>query len=418
MNSGAQPASDEIRLAPRGAGRWFGAAFLLFWLCGWAMGEAFALTMLVKGAIALLTGTPITSGGSPVTLAAVLAFGAFLLFWLAIWTVGGIAAFHQVLLLLWSSDRLAVRGGALEVVHARGPFRRRREVQRHLIRRLALVPKHDRLVVETDRGMAELSTLGTRDDREQAMVSLRGALGLSDAPAHDDVKLPEGWEEIITPEGERALVASLATRRKQAWVAGVVVMVLAALTMSAAQAAMSDWPMLIPVVMLFAATIAAGWGAAWLARGRHEWRIGSGRIVQRRRYGATVRDVFEARRLELTTSSDSDGDDWVHLEALGEAPASAAGAAPDRSPVAALQALAAQKNRRRIAQAMNDASVPRQLALWLSRAADLPLEDRTTSQAQAMELTELRAQLEASGKAGKWAARLLDHVEVRRKKTG
>src|SRR6185503_2242623 len=189
----------EIRLAPRGAGRWFGAAFLLFWLCGWAMGEAFALTMLVKGAIALLSGTPIHSGGSPVTLAALLAFGAFLLFWLAIWTVGGIAAFHQVLLLLWASDRLAARGGALEVVHARGPFRRRREFPRHLIRRLALVPKHDRLVVETDRGMVELSTLGTRDEREQAMVSLRGALGLGDAAAHDDVKLPEGWEEIITP---------------------------------------------------------------------------------------------------------------------------------------------------------------------------------------------------------------------------
>jgi hypothetical protein len=260
--------------------------------------------------------------------------------------------------------------------------------------------------------MIELSTLGTREEREQAMLALRSALGLGNTPAHEEVKLPEGWEEIITPEGERALVTSLSTRRKQAGVMAVVVMLLAALTMAAARGAMTEWPLWIPAAILFAATLGAGWGASWLARGRHEWRIGSGRIVMRRRYGATVRDVFEARRLELTTTSDSDGDRWFHLEAVGEEPA---GAPPDRSPAAVLQALAPTRHRRRIAQAMHDPSLPRQLGAWLARVADMPLDDRSTPQAQAMELAELRAQLEASGKAGKWVAKLLDHVEVRRK---
>ena len=32
----------EVRLRPQGVGRYFGAAFLAFWLCGWAAGEVFA----------------------------------------------------------------------------------------------------------------------------------------------------------------------------------------------------------------------------------------------------------------------------------------------------------------------------------------------------------------------------------------
>ena len=44
----------EARLQPRGAGRLFGAAFLLVWLCGWLAGESVALWFLVRGAFALV----------------------------------------------------------------------------------------------------------------------------------------------------------------------------------------------------------------------------------------------------------------------------------------------------------------------------------------------------------------------------
>ena len=55
----------EFRLRPGGPGRWFKAAFLGVWLCGWAAGEAFALWALVIGARALLTGEPPKPGAAP-----------------------------------------------------------------------------------------------------------------------------------------------------------------------------------------------------------------------------------------------------------------------------------------------------------------------------------------------------------------
>jgi hypothetical protein len=53
--------------------RWVIVAFLTFWLCGWAVGEGFAIWAL------FFSGTP-----WPVKL--------FLLFWLTLWTFGGLAA--------------------------------------------------------------------------------------------------------------------------------------------------------------------------------------------------------------------------------------------------------------------------------------------------------------------------------------
>ena len=408
MDGRLTTAEREIRLAPHGAGRWFSAAFLSFWLCGWAVGESLVLWLLIKGGIALLTGTPPDPGREPLEFGPSLAVGGFLLFWLALWTLGGVLAMRELLLLLWAVDRLAVRAGELEVVRWRGPFRSRREYPRDAIRRIALMPKHDRLVVETDRGTVELSTLGTRDQREQAMLTLRSELGLSDAGAPDEATLPEGWEAIITPEGERALVPKLALRRTQARLAGVATAALGLVTVMVGYAAVREWEFIALAALTLAATIAAGWGCVWLARGRNEWRIGSGRLVLRRRFGAQVRDLFEARRLELTVSSDSDGDEWFDLEAVGDPSAS-----PE--PATALRQVGRPTNRRSIARVMTDPTVPRRLGAWLARAADLPLEDRTTRQSKAIELAELRTQLEATGRLGKWAAKLLEHVGERKR---
>lgn len=68
---------------------------------------------------------------------------------------------------------------------------RSRGIARDTIRRIGLAPKYDRLVVETDRTTVELSTLGTRDQRQQAMVVLRAGLGISEATADRDAVLPE-----------------------------------------------------------------------------------------------------------------------------------------------------------------------------------------------------------------------------------
>jgi hypothetical protein len=64
-----------------GLARYGSAAFLIFWLCGWAAGECFAIWALVKGS---------TPGFAKL----------FLLVWLTFWTFGGFAAITQVRLLL------------------------------------------------------------------------------------------------------------------------------------------------------------------------------------------------------------------------------------------------------------------------------------------------------------------------------
>ena len=73
----------------RGSSRCFEVPFLAFWLCGWAIGEVFALTVIAKGIGTLLTGAPMA--GLPQTVAGVLFMGGFMLVWVSFWTLGGLA---------------------------------------------------------------------------------------------------------------------------------------------------------------------------------------------------------------------------------------------------------------------------------------------------------------------------------------
>jgi hypothetical protein len=140
-----------------------------------------------------------------------------------------------------------------------------------------------------------------------------------------------------------------------------------------------------------------------------EWRIGSGRITLRRRFGPEVKDVFEAVRLELGVKSDSDNDPWYVLDALNDT----AESMPKTS-----QDLRRQwKSRRRVASALRNPLIPRQLGAWLSRAAGIPLKDTTTPEAREAEMKALRDQLATSGPLGRAAARLLEGVEESRRKS-
>src|ERR1044071_3426706 len=104
-------------------------------------------------------------------------------------------------------------------------------------------------------------------------------------------------------------------------------------------------------------------------------------------------------RVESLT--DSDGDVAYTLYALGDAedpsPRHAKAWRPSRP-----------KNSRAITRVVNDASTGRDRAGWLARETGLALEDRTTPQARAAELAQLRDLLEHSGRMGRWAARRLD----------
>jgi len=398
----------QLRLKSCGRGRYVSAVFLAIWLCGWAVGEAFVLWILITGAMALLAGRPPEPGREPLELGPALMVGVFLILWLTMWTIGGIAALAELIRLLWGEDRITVSAGRLTVTWARGPFRNTKAFERDAIRGVALVGRQDRLVLETHRKRVELSNLGTRAERIEGAKTLQAELRISDAAA--SVAIPQAWEEVITPEGERALVPNLSTRRTQARVATAIAMGLAAVTFMVARESIGRPDLILGAAILFVFTVAVAAGTLWLARGRWEWRIGHGRITLRKRFGSTVRDVFEGRHLQLETSTDSDGDSSLILYALADAAASA-------SPAAVRWRSGPPKHSRIIAQSADDGSV-RQLAAWLAQATGLELDDRTTPQAQAAQIAELRAMLEGSGGFGRWAAKLVDRLEDRAKRAG
>ena len=398
----------EARLRPHGAGRYFSAGFLAFWLCGWAVGEGFALWFLVAGVRALLTGEPLP-GAAPTSVAGLLAVAGFLLIWLTLWTVGGIAALGELLRCLWSEDRVAVGPTGLRVTRWIGPFRSRREFPRDRLRRVSLAPRTAALALETDAATVELTRLGTRAEREELAAALRARLGLDAAgdAARTAEGLPAGWSEVVTPEGECVLVADSAARRRQARVTAGAAMILGAAALWLVSRAVADLALAPLAAMAVAAAAGAAWGALWLWRGRMEWLLGSGRVVLRRRFGPAVREVFTAHALELAISSDSDGDDWYALEAL-------AAVEPEPEP-SWRRPRASGKTRRRVAQVLRDPVAPRRLGAWLARRCDLPLRDRASAEARAADLAAataaLRVELARAGKLGPLLLRVVTRLE-------
>jgi hypothetical protein len=391
----------QVRLKPSGPGRFFAAGFLAFWLCGWAAGEIFVLTALVLLVVSWAIGEPVGPIDETPEPASTLLGAGFMVVWLIFWTFGGIMAIRQLLTLVWAEDRVTAAPRGLIVESHRGPFRSKREISRHLLRRIYVLAGHGRLVAQTASGSVEISRLGTVDERKQAATILSNHLGLDLGPETDEsaVELPQGWKEVISPEGEVVLVEDPVRRRKHARiVAGLTVAAVIGSTMLVSK--VLDDPASWPIAALAcAATLGLAAGANWLFRGRVEWRIGSGGLTLRRRYGRRVRDVFEARALELTVSSDSDNDRWYAVEAV-------ASAAPT---------VESKKNRRQIYRTISDPTDARRLARWLANRTGMPFTDRTTPEEQAADLTRLKQQLSEKGRFGRWAVRFIEHAEARRR---
>jgi hypothetical protein len=386
----------EMVLRPRGAGRFFGAAFLSFWLCGWVVGEAFAVWILYHVARALLSGTPAGPFREPVALGALLAMVGFLLVWLALWTLGGSAALREVLRLVWSKDRIVAGTASLRVLRGVGPFRSTLEIPREKLRRIYLAPRTWALSAETTASPVTLSKLGSHAERRDVASALRDELRVpEDLPVDDAAPaLPKGWQETVTPEGDYALVPDLGVRRRQSRVATVFALALTTLAVLLVSQSTNDPSVVPPAVLISVAAAAVTWGAVRLARGRIEWRIGVGSLTRRRRFGWRVRDLLEARSLELTRSRDSDGDECFALEALG--PGGPAG-------------------RKTIARATDDPTVPRQLGGWLAARAGVPFRDRTTQEAAVEDLERTLASLRESGAVGRWAARWIERASASRR---
>lgn len=370
------------RLRPRGAGRFGGAAFLAFWLVGWAIGEVVALGILLAGARRLLGGRPLTNDGEPMTLEGAMLAGGFLLVWLTFWTIGGWAAWRELLRLTWFEQLFRVGPEGLFTVDKLGPFRKRRHLPRGAPLRLYLLARPGALMADAGGERIELTRLGTPAEREQLRQSILAEMGIPDDPEEEAAALPSGWEELIDPEGGRVLVKELDGRRKMARVLALPMMLAALAAAALAFRAKADPAALVPALM--AATLAIGFAALeWrLVNTRPEWRVDPGRLVLRRRGPRGGRDLFDGASLELTESRDDDGDSWYALEAL----ASTGG------------------KRKTIHREMHDAGPVRSLGLWLARETQLPFADRTTPEARAATLREMTEKLRVSGRLGRWVA--------------
>jgi hypothetical protein len=380
----------QASVRARGFARYFGAAFLGLWLCGWAAGEVFVVVFLVGIAWQGLTGQPIHPGLPTIEdSTAPLAVAGLLLLWLTLWTLGGVAALWSFLRMLWAEDRLVVRSDALVVVRRAGPVSRSRQIPRETIRRLyrtsgrGLVGK---LMASTTAGSILITDCATPEELDQLETELTRELGLK---AVTSATLPAGWEEIALPEGGTALVESPATRRRYARILSAIT---TGLLLSTVGIAGGGHPLLAAVPGVFAGLFC--WGAVRLGYGRHEWRWSAKRLRLDWRFRGQVRTVFEGDSLELGVSSDSDGDRWYELKAFAT-PTPGPGPAPK------------SRKHKAIARSMGDPLEPRALGEWLALRCGIALQDNTDTSARAAQTEQLRKQLAASGKLGAWIANLL-----------
>lgn len=385
----------EVRLRPRGVARFASATFLGVWLCGWAVGEVMVAGILIALAIGWITGDPVgpnlESQGAGTTVVGV----GFLLVWLIGWTFGGVMAIRQLLRSVWAEDRLIAAGHGLVLERRNGPFRSQREIPRDQLLSIRLVPGPGQIVADTMTGSIQLSELGTTEERQRAVTILCDYLGLQTDPGGDAPEvLPNGWEEVITPEGEVVLVEDTRQRRKMAHATFGLATISAIVGTLLMLDSVRDRGLAPITALMCGAAVGLGLLARWLYRTRKEWLTTSGTLILRKRIGPRAHDVFHAVALELTVSRDGDNDRWYNLEAIPPDP---------------------QDKARKVDHAIHDPGDVRRLGRWIARRTGLPFTDRTAEHDTAVDLDDLKAQLYAQGRLGRWIAGWIEAAQSRRR---
>ncbi len=351
-----------VTLAPAGWTRFVSAGFLCFWLVGWAAGELFALTMLFS--IVGMVFFPETLAAwwprlkVPTGAGTVWTLG-FLGFWLAAWTFGGVMAMLAVGRALRGRDRIAFDGSGIWFTAGVGPFQRARSLERQAIRRIALRRRGGVLVAETGEGTVLLTGMGSLQDRERLRDELKQALGLEGpegaalAPPDEP---PPGWKAARRDDGAESLATDLRARVPGAVAAWLVAAaLLATLVAIGGGLASQDAPDAAAVVgagVVSFMLLGALAGAGWLTFVRDEWLVRRGALEHRRCLAGRVwTRRFDSPVLEIERNVDGEGDEFFHLVVQGAA------------------------GRRRIASALRDPVVPRDLGLWIAArtGADLKL---------------------------------------------
>lgn len=350
--SAASPAVDSIViLRPTGFGRFFEAAFLIVWLAFWVIGEAAAVMLLITlfvswlASIAGLPPPPRMPATPDVGFATLILFGV--LVWVLFWTIGGIAALTRLGRALLGEDRVELTANGIDITRRIGPFGRCVSIARDTLREVRLRPPDRCLVLETSAGARDVTTFGTAADREHLLAWLRQhvAWPAPSQTAHRDLELaPPGWTLERDDDDRvagRVRIAKLSrrTQKQQMAVAWGVTLFLASGWL--ASLSLGREPHAVSII-LFTLVALCATGSIWLTWGRTEWVVSRGRMSFRRRFASRAwEQVFEDGWLDLTSGTDSDGDDYYTLK------------------------LHTPSERRRLASATHDAYELIKLANWL-----------------------------------------------------
>ena len=337
------PDGEEIVLRPTGLLRYLPAAFLAFWLCGWAVGEVVVLVLLLgpvaapflEAARELLPfgvgRIPLPSGSLPLPVL------AFLALWLTFWTWGGIAAAWELLRLLSGSDRYVLRPGSFTYRRCAGPFGKTRLFRSGSVEAIVDRRRKSQLVAIVAGKEIALSAGVPAEVGPWLAGRLRAALGprwrsrrhrgpggRSVAPsAAIAPPVPSQWQATPCPEGGVVLAAPPAKSRKTAGCALLVafVVTLGAGALVAAAARKSGRVDGIVGLATAASVVAVAVDALclWAAFARDAWVLSRGRVERVRRFGPwSRRRSVRKGTLVVTLSTDDDGDDWFTLEARGD----------------------------------------------------------------------------------------------------
>lgn len=309
------------QLRPSGGWRYLVVIPLGAWLCGWAVGELFALGALVFTFRELLMpealeGLP-SSGGTGRAVATVVAL-LFLGAWLSFWTVGGVSALRVLLMVLVSEERLSFNPSGVTRCRRLGPWRSKLHVERGKLVDVNPEGPGGTLVASLASGeTVDLLRSGTVEQRRELADLLRELFALArDEPSLAD-RSPPGFEWERLPDGVWVLGAARHLRRQRALGWGFAALVLAVCAGALAWRLFIDggaWTGSLFAWLLAALAALAGVRAWREFQGRETWTARRGSLVH------VLHGLFRTRHtpyvppaLVLERTVDSEGDEHFEL---------------------------------------------------------------------------------------------------------
>lgn len=306
--------AEGIRFVFRAEGffRYFIVAFLALWLCGWAVGEAFAINVLlafagVSAQIPLPFGIP-PFRGSPESLGV----AGFVLLWLTLWTVGGIGALVSLLRLLFGSDTVELGPSWWGVTTSYGLWSSRHEFQAVDGWSAELRRRDHALVARREEKTRTVTSLGTQAERRWMRDEIVRRYG---EPRRDTRPLPKEFESVPAPDGS-IMIQRTRHARRGAIGCGIFALLIwnvpfglwTAYRYSRGEEMGAGLIAGAIVALLFTGL------ALWCFASRESWRMRRDFLEKRLDFlGFTKHSVFDSGSLAIESYRDSDGDEHFQL---------------------------------------------------------------------------------------------------------